>query len=146
MVLQKKNQQKLYFIVNPYLLVISLSLSLSRNQRWQPFRIPITSNPIQLKDTTDRIARMRPSQIINIEDKSWPPLEIVNNHHQPKFKRLLSVNVTAKTCSPQAERSTSVTEYLSNSIDQPNYNYSSSSLKLEFEPPFRIKVTLGFRV
>ncbi|TKY71848.1 putative Myb family transcription factor [Spatholobus suberectus] len=136
----------------PSLLQPSFSLSRShsndtdsRHQHWyinhQAFRIPIASGHIQPKDTRGRIAPMRPSQLL--EEKRWPPLEIMNNH-QSKFKRL-PASVAPKNGSQSVQpaewsfvNNTSIREYLSiNSNEHRNY---SNSLKLEFDPPFRIKL------
>ncbi|XP_020232347.1 myb-related protein 1 isoform X2 [Cajanus cajan] len=120
----------------------------SRHQHWyvnhQASRIPMASSQIQAKDTRGRIAPMRPSQLL--EEKRWPPLEIMNNH-QTKFKRLLPSNpIVAPKNGSQAVQpaewssvnNTSIREYLSNNSNEPR-NYSNS-LKLEFDPPFRIKL------
>ncbi|ESW20033.1 hypothetical protein PHAVU_006G175300 [Phaseolus vulgaris] len=111
----------------------------SRHQQWyinhQHFRKPIASGQIQPKDTPTR-----PSQLL--DEKRWLPLEIINNH-QSKFQKLPAI-VAPKTGSHAVQptewsfvNNTSVTEYISNKPNEPR-NYSSS-LKLEFDPPFRIK-------
>nr|QSD99620.1 MYB family transcription factor [Melilotus albus] len=103
----------------------------SRHQHWhfnhQPFRIaPVT-----------------PSQFL--EEKNWSPFEIMNNIHQPKFKRLLS-NVTSKTWSQpieQVERNNtnrSITNNTENLLKSKETCNSSTSLLLQFEAPFRIKL------
>ncbi|MED6155053.1 hypothetical protein PIB30_002269 [Stylosanthes scabra] len=87
----------------------------------QGLRVPSygTSNEIvsssnqAMMDTSCRIAPIRPSHFL--EEKKWPPLQIMNNHHQWKF------NSTEPLQQP------SMREYLSPS-------------KLEFDPPFRIKL------
>lgn len=103
----------------------------SRHQHWhfnhQPFRIaPVT-----------------PTQFL--EEKNWSPFEIMNNIHQPEFKRLLS-NATSKTWSQPIQKvewnntTSSITnnvEYLLKSKEPCN---SSTSLLLQFEAPFRIKL------
>lgn len=103
----------------------------SRHQHWhfnhQPFKFaPVT-----------------PTQFL--EEKNWSPFEIMNNIHQPEFKRLLS-NVTSKTWSKPIEKvewnntSSSITnntEYLLKSKEPCT---SSTSLLLQFEAPFRIKL------
>ncbi|TKY60044.1 putative Myb family transcription factor [Spatholobus suberectus] len=109
----------------------------------------ISANHIQLMDTTS-IAPMRPSQFH--EEKRWPPLEIMNTH---PWKKRLPANITSNTGSqsvvhqfgptPASLRpselnfgnNTRIREHLSNSDEHQNY---SDSLKLEFEPPFRIKL------
>lgn len=118
----------------------------SRHQHWyinhQSFRIPIASSQIQPKDLLGRIAPMRPSQLL--EEKRWPPLEIMNNH-QSKFRRLPASIVTPKNGSQAVQpaewsfvNSTSIREYLSNNSNElPKY---SNNLKQEFDPPFRIKL------
>ncbi|XP_027931510.1 two-component response regulator ARR10-like [Vigna unguiculata] len=111
----------------------------SRQQQWyinhQPFIKSIGCGQIQPKDTTTR-----PSKLL--EEKSWLPLEIINNH-QSKFQKLPAI-VAPKNGSQAVQpdewsfvNNTSVTEYLSNKSNEPR-NYSNS-LKLEFDPPFRIK-------
>lgn len=103
----------------------------SRHQHWhfnhQPFKI----------------APETPSKFP--EKKNWSPFEIMNNIHQPEFKRLLS-NVTSKTWSQPIQKiewnntSSSITnntEYLLKSKEPCN---SSTSLLLQFEAPFRIKL------
>ncbi|MED6175818.1 hypothetical protein PIB30_081929 [Stylosanthes scabra] len=66
-------------------------------------------------DTSCRIAPIRPSHFL--EEKKWPPLEIMNNHHhQWKFK---------STHEP---------------LHQPSMREYLSPSKLEFDPPFRIKL------
>ncbi|XP_057416825.1 transcription factor HHO1-like [Lotus japonicus] len=136
----------------------------SRHQQWysnhQPFRRPsfefvsststalqtqgrsIASNQIQLMDTT-RLAPMRPSQFL--EEKKWPPLETMNNHHHWK-KNYSSQSVlhqfgTTPAALKPAELSigtnTRIKEFLSNPDEHHN---PSNSLKLEFNPPFRIKL------
>ncbi|KAL2343286.1 hypothetical protein Fmac_004571 [Flemingia macrophylla] len=109
----------------------------------------ISSNQNQTIDTT-KIAPMRPSQFL--EEKRWPPLEIMNNHH---WRKRLPANITSNTGSQsvvhqfgtiQASLRPSelnfgnnkrIREHLSNSDEHRNY---ANSLKLEFEPPFRIKL------
>ncbi|KAG4384184.1 hypothetical protein AAZX31_13G211400 [Glycine max] len=136
----------------PSLLQPSFSLSRSltndtdsRHQHWyinhQAFRIPIASGQIQPKDTRGRIAPMRPSQLL--EEKRWPPLEILNNH-QSKFQKLPSIDspkIGSQAIQPAEWSSfmnnTSIIDYLSNNSNEPRNN--SNSLKLEFGPPFRIK-------
>ncbi|XP_014517457.1 uncharacterized protein LOC106774946 [Vigna radiata var. radiata] len=112
----------------------------SRQQQWyinhQSFRKSIASGHIQAKDTTTR-----PSKLL--EEKSWIPLEIKSNH-QSKFQKL-AANVAPKNNGSQAVQlaewsfvnKTSVREYLSNKSNEPR-NYSNN-LKLDFDPPFRIK-------
>ncbi|KAG4945684.1 hypothetical protein JHK87_041691 [Glycine soja] len=135
----------------PSLLHPSFSLSRSqtndsdsRHQHWyinhQDFSIPIASSQIQPKDTRGRIAPMRPSQLL--EEKRWPPLEILNNH-QSMLKRLPAI-VAPKNGSQAVQpaewsfvNNTSIRDYLSNNSNEPLNN--SNSLKLEFDPPFRIK-------
>ncbi|KAK7247170.1 hypothetical protein RIF29_42047 [Crotalaria pallida] len=114
--------------------------------------VPIP-NQIQPMDTSgSRIAPMRPSQFL--EEKRWPPLEIMNNTHEWK-KRLPINNITANTVSqsvvqqfgtsPSSLRpsdlcfgnNTIIKDHLSNSDDPSNY---STGLKLGFDPPFRIKL------
>ncbi|RDX60448.1 putative Myb family transcription factor, partial [Mucuna pruriens] len=146
----------------------------SRHQQWyfnnhQPFRRPsyfsndvvsstalqtqgrsLSSNQIQLMDATS-ITPMRPSQFL--EEKKWPPLEIMSNH---LWKKRLPSNITSNTGSHDQfvvhqfgttlaslrsselnfGNNTRIGEHLSNSDEHRNY---SNSLKLEFEPPFRIK-------
>lgn len=118
-----------------------MSAILSRQQQWyinhQSFRKSIASGHIQAKDTTTR-----PSKLL--EEKSWIPLEIKSNH-QSKFQKL-AANVAPKNNGSQAVQlaewsfvnKTSVREYLSNKSNEPR-NYSNN-LKLDFDPPFRIKV------
>ncbi|QCD84475.1 transcription factor LUX-like [Vigna unguiculata] len=137
----------------------NLSHPHSRHQQWffnnhQPFRKPsyfsnevgsatlqtqgrsMSSNQIQVMDATS-IAPMRPSQFL--EEKRWPPLEIMNNH--PWKKRLpsntdsqsLLLHQFGSTTSPNKTR---IREHLSNSDEHRSY---SNTFKLEFEPPFRIK-------
>lgn len=84
---------------------------------------------------------MRPSQLL--EEKRWPPLEILNNH-QSMLKRLPAI-VAPKNGSQAVQpaewsfvNNTSIRDYLSNNSNEPLNN--SNSLKLEFDPPFRIKV------
>ncbi|XP_027347679.1 myb-related protein 1-like [Abrus precatorius] len=109
----------------------------------------ISSNQIQQMDTAG-IAPMKPSQFL--EEKRWPPLEIMNNH---QWKKRLPTNITANTGSqsvvhqfgttPASLRSselnfgnnTRIREHLSNPFEHRN---RSNSLKLEFDPPFRIKL------
>ncbi|CAL0306459.1 unnamed protein product [Lupinus luteus] len=149
----------------------------SRHQQWylnnhQPLRTPsyisnelipstslqtqrrsVASNQTQLIDTGIRIAPMRPSQFL--EEKRWPPLQIMNNNHE--WKKMLPTNITANTMSQSVVQQFGTTtsslrpsdmlsfgnktrlikEHLSNS-DEP-FNYSTS-LKLGFDPPFRIKL------
>ncbi|KAE9602954.1 hypothetical protein Lal_00050003 [Lupinus albus] len=134
----------------------------SRHQQWQSFRTPnyisnevipstslqtqrrsIASNQTQLIDTGIRIAPMRPSQFL--EEKRWPPLQIMNNNHE--WKKMLPTNITANTMSQSAVQQSDllsfgnntrlIKQHLSNS-DEP-FNYSTS-LKLGFDPPFRIKL------
>ncbi|KAK7359210.1 hypothetical protein VNO77_01160 [Canavalia gladiata] len=105
----------------------------------------ISSNQIQLMDTTS-IAPMRPSQFL--EEKRWPPLEIMNNH---QWKKRLPTNIVTNTgqsvvnqfgITPASLRpselnfgnSTRIREHLSKTDDHCSY------LKLEFDPPFRIKL------
>ncbi|KHN06404.1 two-component response regulator ORR24-like [Glycine soja] len=145
----------------------------SRRQQWyfnnhQPFRRPsyfsnevvsstalqtqgrsLSSNQINLMDATS-IAPMRPSQFL--EEKKWPPLDIMNNHH---WKKRLPANITSNAVSQPVVHqfgttaasllrpselnfgnNTRIKEHLSNSDEHRNY---SNSFKLEFEPPFRIK-------
>ncbi|OIW19235.1 hypothetical protein TanjilG_20360 [Lupinus angustifolius] len=119
----------------------------------QTQRRSIASNQIQLIDTGSRIAPMRPSQFL--EEKKWPPLQIMNNNHE--WKKMLPTNVNANTMSQSVVQQFGTTtsslrpsdllsfgnntrlikEHLSNS-DEP-FNYSTS-LKLGFDPPFRIKL------
>ncbi|XP_027339172.1 probable transcription factor KAN4 [Abrus precatorius] len=115
----------------------------SRHQHWyfnhQPFGVPIGSNQIQLKDTTVRVAPMRASQFL--EEKRWPPLEIMSNQ-QSKFKRLpanISAKIGSEAFQPVGNKtSIGFGEYLSKNSNEPR-NYSNS-LKLQFDPPFRIKL------
>ncbi|KAL2340585.1 hypothetical protein Fmac_008525 [Flemingia macrophylla] len=122
--------------------------TVSRHQHWyinhQASRIPIASSQVQAKDTHERIAPMRPSQLL--EEKRWPPLEIINNH-QTKFKRLLPANAIvapingSQVVQPvewSSVNNTSFREYLSNNSNKP-CNYSNN-FKLEFNPSFRIKL------
>ncbi|KAK7369131.1 hypothetical protein VNO80_11165 [Phaseolus coccineus] len=145
----------------------------SRHQKWyfnnhQPFRKPsyssnevasaalqkqgrsMSSNQIQQMDATS-IVPMRPSQFL--EEKRWPPLEIMNNH---PWKKRLPANITSNTESqsvllhqfgtttPASLRpsdlnfanKTRIREHITNSDEHRSYSNSS---KLEFEPPFRIK-------
>ncbi|KAG4999934.1 hypothetical protein AAZX31_08G114100 [Glycine max] len=145
----------------------------SRHQQWyfnshQPYRRPsyfsnevvssttlqtqgrsMSSNQINLMDATS-IAPMKPSQFL--EEKKWPPLDIMNNHH---WKKRLPANISSNsgsqpvvhqfgTTSPSLRPSelnfgnnTRISwEHLSNSDEHRNY---SNSLKLELEPLFRIK-------
>lgn len=96
------------------------------------------------------IVPMRPSQFL--EGKRWPPLEIMNNH--PWKKRLPSNTESQSvllhqfgTTTPASLRpsdlnfanKTRIREHISNSDEHRSYSNSS---KLEFEPPFRIKVRL----
>lgn len=138
-VLYKTKIQQNYFIV-------SLVCNFTRHQHWytnhQDFSIPIASSQIQPKDTRGRIAPMRPSQLL--EEKRWPPLEILNNH-QSKFQKLPSIDspkIGSQAIQPAEWSSfmnnTSIIDYLSNNSNEPLNN--SNSLKLEFDPPFRIKV------
>ena len=115
----------------------------------------MSSNQINLMDATS-IAPMKPSQFL--EEKKWPPLDIMNNHH---WKKRLPANISSNsgsqpvvhqfgTTSPSLRPSelnfgnnTRISwEHLSNSDEHRNY---SNSLKLELEPLFRIKVTLRFK-
>ncbi|KAK7400161.1 hypothetical protein VNO78_11361 [Psophocarpus tetragonolobus] len=143
--------------------------SSSRQQQWyfnnhQPFRRPsyfgnevvsstalqtqgrsISSNQVHPMDANS-IAPMRPSQFL--EEKRWPPLDIVKNHH---WKKRFTSNTTSQSVvhqfgtTPASLRTselnfgnnTRITEHLSNSDEHRNY---SNSFKLEFEPPFRIKL------
>lgn len=91
---------------------------------------------------------MRPSQFH--EEKRWPPLEIMNNH---QWKKRLPITYnngsqsvvhqfrTTPTSLRPAElnfgNNTRIKEHLSNSDDHRNY---ANGLKLEFDPPFRIKL------
>ncbi|BAT73614.1 hypothetical protein VIGAN_01111700 [Vigna angularis var. angularis] len=141
----------------------------SRHQQWffnnhQPFRKPsyfsnevgsatlqtqarsMSSNQIQVMDATS-IAPMRPSQFL--EEKRWPPLEIMNNH---PWKKRLPSNTDSKsvllhqfgsTTSPSLRptelnfpNKTRIREHLSNSDEHRSY---SNAFNPEFEPPFRIK-------
>ncbi|KAL1289065.1 hypothetical protein HN51_057509 [Arachis hypogaea] len=81
-----------------------------------------SSNQVQVMDTSCRIAPIRPSHFL--EEKKWPPLEIMNNHHQWKFKGPTIGNI------PESVQP-SIREYLST---------SKNNLRLEFDPPFRIKL------
>ncbi|CAJ1938662.1 unnamed protein product [Sphenostylis stenocarpa] len=110
----------------------------------------MSANQIQLMDATS-IAPMRPSQFL--EEKRWPPLEIMNNH---PWKKRLPATITSNTESqsvvlhqfgtttPASLRpsefnfgnNTRIREYLSNSDEHRSY---SNSFKIDFEPPFRIK-------
>jgi len=149
------------FIPNVFQFNRICNKSITRHQQWffnnhQPFRKPsyfsnevgsatlqtqgrsMSSNQIQVMDATS-IAPMRPSQFL--EEKRWPPLEIMNNH--PWKKRLpsntdsqsLLLHQFGSTTSPNKTR---IREHLSNSDEHRSY---SNTFKLEFEPPFRIKVT-----
>jgi len=78
-----------------------------------------------------------------LDEKRWLPLEIINNH-QSKFQKLPAI-VAPRNVSQAVQpaewsfvNNTSVTEYLSNKDNEPRSYYSGS--KLEFDPPFRIKV------
>ena len=112
----------------------------------------MSSNQINLMDATS-IAPMKPSQFL--EEKKWPPLDIMNNHH---WKKRLPANITSNAVSQPVVHqfgttaasllrpselnfgnNTRIKEHLSNSDEHRNY---SNSFKLEFEPPFRIKVTI----
>ena len=169
--------------------IVICNISRTRHQLWhfnhQPFRRSsyisnevvssttlqtqgrsIASNPIQLMDTASRIAPMRPSRFL--EEKKWPPLETVNNHHW-KIKRFATniiPNITGSQSAvhqfgttPASLRpselsfgdntrirdysfgdNTRIRDYLSNSDEHQSY---SNRLKVEFDPPFRIEVTLG---
>ncbi|XP_061342693.1 myb-related protein 1-like [Gastrolobium bilobum] len=106
----------------------------SRHQHWylnhQPLRIPIASNQIQRMDTSGKIAPMRPSQFL--EEKRWPPLEIMNNHQSNKFKTTpANVIVGSQAVERSTGNNTSIREYLSHPND---------IVKLAFDPPFRIKL------
>lgn len=115
------------------------------------------SNQLQLMDTTTTtttLAPMRPSQFL--EEKRWPPLDIFNNHH---WRKNLHANVSTNTTGPQSfayhqfgsATSTSLRpnevsfgnntrinrENLSSINEHHNYFHNS---KLEFDPPFRIKL------
>lgn len=107
----------------------------------------VASNQHQLKDTT--LAPMRPSQFL--EQKRWPPLEVMNNHQWKKnmFSNTEAQSVvhdrfgsTLTSSLRPAEVSfgnnTRTREHLSNTNEHPNYFNNS---KLEFDPPFRIKVS-----
>ena len=83
---------------------------------------------------------MRPSQLL--EEKRWPPLEILNNH-QSKFQKLPSIDspkIGSQAIQPAEWSSfmnnTSIIDYLSNNSNEPRNN--SNSLKLEFGPPFQM--------
>ncbi|KAK7318813.1 hypothetical protein RJT34_03520 [Clitoria ternatea] len=88
---------------------------------------------------TKSIAPMRPSQFL--EEKRWPPLETMNwkkmsqsvSHHQfgttPASLRPAELNFG---------NNTGIKEHLTNS-DEHHRKYSNN-LKLEFDPPFRIKL------
>jgi hypothetical protein len=109
-------------------------------------RSSITLNQqLQVKDTTvtATLAPMRPSQFL--EEKRWPPLDIMNNH--PYWKKNLHDNFSNNTCDRTSLRPAEVSfgnntrsrENISNINNDHNYFNSS---KIEFDPPFRIKVTL----
>lgn len=102
---------------------------------------------------TNSIAPMRPSQFH--EEKRWPPLEIMNNHQWKKRLPIASNNGSQSVVhqfrtTPTSLRptelnfgnNTRIKEHLSNSDDHRNY---ANGLKLEFDPPFRIKVTLRLK-
>nr|QSD99761.1 MYB family transcription factor [Melilotus albus] len=112
-------------------------------------RSSITLNQqLQVKDTTatTTLAPMRPSQFL--EEKRWPPLEIMNNH--PYWKKNLHDNFSTNTSETQFGSTTTSLrpaevsfgnntrnrEHISNIKD---HNYFNSS-KVEFDPPFRIKL------
>jgi len=153
------------------------NISFTRHQQWyfndhQPLRKPsyfsnevasaalqgrsMSSNQIQLMDATS-IVPMRPSQFL--EEKRWPPLEIMNNH---TWKKRLPATITSNTESQSVvlhqfgtttpaslrpselnfSNKTRIREPLSNSDEHRSY---SNNFKLEFEPPFRIKVTVTLK-
>lgn len=107
-------------------------------------RSSITLNQqLQVKDTTvtATLAPMRPSQFL--EEKRWPPLDIMNNH--PYWKKNLHDNFSNNTCDRTSLRPAEVSfgnntrsrENISNINNDHNYFNSS---KIEFDPPFRIKL------
>lgn len=159
------------FIPNVFQSNTICNISITRHQQWffnnhQPFRKPsyfsneigsatlqtqarsMSSNQIQVMDATS-IAPMRPSQFL--EEKRWPPLEIMNSH---PWKKRLPSNTESKsvllhqfgsTTSPSLRptelnfpNKTRFREHLSNSDEHRSY---SNAFNPEFEPPFRIKVT-----
>ncbi|KAI5384959.1 uncharacterized protein LOC127102539 isoform X1 [Lathyrus oleraceus] len=132
----------------------------SRNQQWylnhQPLRPSYVSNEVfssttlhtqhgrssiassqpitQVMDTSlnTTLAPMRPSQFL--EEKRWPPLDIMNNNQY--WKKNLHTNVssfgsTTTTSLRPAENLLKINEY---------YSSFNTSSKLEFDSPFRIKM------
>ncbi|XP_045821088.1 putative two-component response regulator ARR20 [Trifolium pratense] len=108
-------------------------------------RSSVASNQqLQLMDTTANttLAPMRPSQFL--EEKRWPPLDIMNNHQY--LKKNLHANIVSTfgpttTSLRPAEvnfgNNTRFRDHLSN-INEHHNSFNSS--KLQFDPPFRIKL------
>jgi len=100
-------------------------------------RSSITLNhQLQVKDATvtTTLAPMRPSQFL--EEKRWPPLDIMNNH--PYWKKKFHEQ-SLRPAEGSFGNNTRSREHISNINNDHNYFNSS---KVEFDPPFRIKVTL----
>ncbi|KAK4259608.1 hypothetical protein QN277_005922 [Acacia crassicarpa] len=135
------------------------------NNQWDNRRKSCTtSNEVMMMpSTTERIAPMRPSQFL--EEKKWPPLQIIannnnNNKHYWKFKKILPTtgniinswldtnNNVMKDSLQSGFHRLATTHAPVKPTDEPwsfgnlnsSSNSSSKSLKLEFEPPFRIKL------
>ncbi|KAJ7947095.1 MYB-like transcription factor family protein [Quillaja saponaria] len=144
----------------------------SRHQQWyfnqQSFRRPssIISNdvtapsttfqiqgrstaPNQIQDTNIRIAPIRPSQFI--EEKRWPPLEMINNQWKVRTTPA-NINCTTSSIAQQfgtnmpasvgtaalsVGNNINMRQCLSNSHDT---GHNSNSFQPEFESPFRIQL------
>jgi hypothetical protein len=105
-----------------------------------------SSQQLQVMDTpaNTTLAPMRPSQFL--EEKRWPPLDIMNNHQYLKKNLHTITNVSTFGSTTTSLRPTEVSfgnnirfrEHLSN-INEHHNSFNNS--KLQFDPPFRIKVT-----
>jgi hypothetical protein len=105
-----------------------------------------SNQQLQVMDSTANttLAPMRPSQFL--EEKRWPPLDIMNNHQYLKKNLHTITNVSTFGSTTTSLRPAELSfgnnirfrEHLSNINEHQN---SFNNSKLQFDPPFRIKVT-----